>query len=72
MPTEPTGDELLTATQVGSMIDRSSRTVIRMAVAGDLPVAAKLPGRNGAHLFRRDDVDKLAQKLAARDARATA
>ena len=52
-------DELLTATQVGNLIGRSGRTVIRMAEAGKLDVAAKLPGPNGAHLFRKTDVDVL-------------
>lgn len=57
-------DELLTAVQVGSMINRSGRTVIRMAEAGDIPVAAKLPATNGAYLFRRADAEALAAKLA--------
>lgn len=48
------------------MCDRSGRTILRMAEAGDIPVAAKLPGPNGAHLFHRDDADKLAAKLAER------
>lgn len=56
--------ELLTATQVGAMVDRSGRTVVRMAEAGDIPVAAKLPGPNGAYLFRRADAEKLAAKIA--------
>jgi len=56
---KPATDELLTATQVGNLIGRSGRTVIRMAEAGKLAVAAKLPGINGAHLFRRSDVDAL-------------
>lgn len=56
--------ELLTATQVGMIINRSGRTVVRMAEAGDIPVAAKLPGPNGAYLFRRSDADKLAVKVA--------
>ena len=51
--------ELLTATQVGNLIGRSGRTVIRMAEAGKLAVAAKLPGPNGAHLVLRSDVDAL-------------
>ena len=59
-------NDLLTATQVGVIVDRSSRTVIRMAEAGDIAVATKLPGPNGAHLFRRADAEKLAAKLAAK------
>lgn len=64
MPTEELGD-LLTATQVGRLIDRSGRTVIRMSEAGELPLATKLPGPNGAHLFRRTDAEALAAKINA-------
>lgn len=66
MPKKSDGDELLTATQVGSLINRSGRTVIRLAEAGEIPIAAKLPGPNGAHLFRRVDAHRLATKLAER------
>ena len=58
-------DELLTATQVGSLIGRSGRTVVRMAEAGKLAIAAKLPGPSGAYLFRRSDVDALIQAAGA-------
>ena len=58
-------DELLTATQVGNLIGRSGRTVIRMAEAGKLAVAVKLPGPNGAHLFRKTDVDAFLKASAA-------
>lgn len=64
--TKPDPDELLTATQVGTIVNRSGRTVIRMAEAGDIPIAAKLPGPNGAHLFRRTDAEKLGAKLTER------
>jgi len=57
-------DELLTATQVGNLIGRSGRTVVRMAEAGKLAIAAKLPGPNGAHLFRKTDVDLLIKASA--------
>ena len=59
-------EELLTATQVGILVNRSGRTVVRMAEVGDIPIAAKLPGPNGAHLFRKADAEKLAAKLAAK------
>lgn len=68
MPTPTSSEELLTATQVGAMANRSSRTVIRMAEAGDIPIAAKLPGPNGAYLFRRADAADLSEKLAKKDA----
>lgn len=61
-----TAEELLTATVVGAMINRSSRTVVRAAEAGDIPVATKLPGPNGAYLFRRADAEKFATEFAAK------
>jgi hypothetical protein len=63
MPTRA-ADELLTSTQVGSLIGRSGRTVIRMAEAGKIAVAVKLPGPNGAHLFRKADVDAFLKAIA--------
>jgi hypothetical protein len=30
-----------------------------MALAGTLPIAQKLPGPNGAFLFRRSDVERI-------------
>jgi len=62
-------DELLTSVQSGEVLKRSYRTVIRLAETGELPIAQKLPGPNGAYLFRRGDVEKLA---AARAEKASA
>lgn len=56
---KPKPDELLTATQSGQILNRSYRTVLRLAESGKLPIAMKLPGINGAHLFRRADVEAL-------------
>lgn len=58
-------DDLLTSPQAGSILNKSARTVQRMADAGLLPVAQKLPGPNGAYLFRRRDVERLAKRGAA-------
>ncbi len=69
MPNDETGD-LLTATQVGRLINRSGRTVVRMSEAGELKLAAKLPGPNGAHLFRRVDAEALAAKIKSAKASA--
>lgn len=52
-------DDLLTSPQAGTLLGKSARTIQRMADAGDLPVAQKLPGPNGAYLFRRSDVEAL-------------
>lgn len=64
VPISEAGEELLTATQVGTLINRSGRTVIRLAEAGEIDIATKLPGTNGAYLFRRSAADALVAKLA--------
>ena len=69
---KPKPDELLTATQVGTLINRSGRTVLRLADDGQIPIAAKLPGPNGAHLFKRADAEKLAKKFDAERRKASA
>lgn len=63
----PDTDPLLTSTQAGAILNRSGRTVNRLAEAGKLPVAQKLPGPNGALLFRTSDVERLlaAEKASA-------
>lgn len=53
-------DELLTSTQAGFLLGKSGRTVQRMVDAGALTPVQKLPGPNGAYLFRRSDVEALA------------
>lgn len=55
MPT----DELLTSTQAGAILGKSGRTVTRMSEAGKIPVALRVPGPNGANLYRRSDVEAL-------------
>jgi predicted DNA-binding transcriptional regulator AlpA len=52
-------DDLLTSTEAGQIIGKSARTVQRMAESGELPVAQKLPGPNGAYLFRRTEIEAL-------------
>lgn len=64
MPETTSPDELLTSGQSGALLGRSYRTVIRLAETGELPIAQKLPGPNGAYLFRRADVEALADKRA--------
>ena len=57
-------DDLLTSTQAGALLGKSGRTVVRLAEAGDIPFAQKLPGPNGAYLFRRSDIEQLAKATA--------
>ena len=61
---KPNPDELLTAAQSSVILGRSYQTVHRLMKSGDLTSVMKLPGPNGAHLFRRRDVEKLAAKRA--------
>ena len=63
MPTE--NPPLLTAPEVARRLGKSVRTVHRMALAGTLPIAIKLPGPNGAFLFSSADVDALTTERAA-------
>ncbi len=51
--------ELLTSPEAGQILGKSARTVQRLADSGRLPIAQKLPGPNGAYLFRRSDVEAL-------------
>ena len=55
----PDTDDLLTSTQAGAILGCSGRTVVRRADAGLIPVAARLPGPNGATLFHRSDIEAL-------------
>ncbi|HEY9314600.1 helix-turn-helix domain-containing protein [Williamsia sp.] len=52
--------ELLTSTEVGQIIHKSSRTVVRLVEAGEIPVLGKLAGPNGPYVFRRSDVEHYA------------
>ena len=51
------GGDFLTTAQVSELTRLSVTHVNRLALEGKLPVAQKLPGRTGAYLFRRDDVE---------------
>lgn len=58
-------DDLLTSHQAGLLLNKSARTVQRLGQSGALRIAAKLPGPNGAYLFRRADVESLAARQLA-------
>ena len=51
--------DLLTTAQVANLLGKSVRTVNRMAEAGNLPPAIKVPGKTGAYLFHRADAERL-------------
>lgn len=65
-------DDLLTSAEVAEALDRPVATVNRWALEGRLPVAKKLPGRTGANLYRRSDVEALLSVQPARSDRASA
>lgn len=67
MPSMPSPDDLLTTTQAGVLLDKSGRTVSRMADDGKLAFAQKLPGPNGAYLFRRSTVEAHPAAIAKRN-----
>ena len=50
---------LLTSPQVAHLLGCSTRTVHRLVTSEELIPAQKLPGPNGAYLFRRSDVEAL-------------
>ncbi|HEY2088524.1 MAG TPA: hypothetical protein VGH54_21215 [Mycobacterium sp.] len=60
MPPDVQMNDLLTGPQAGLILNKSARTVQRMAHAGLIPVEQKLPGPNGAFLYRRDVVEQMA------------
>ena len=62
---KPDPDELIISSQVGLILGKSPRTIARLAEQGEIPYASKLPGPNGAYLFRRGDIEALAAKRDA-------
>lgn len=60
MPKRP--QELVPTAEAAVIFGVSVKTVNRWASDGVLPCAVKLPGRTGAKLFRRTDVERLAIK----------
>ena len=51
---------LITSAQAAAILKCSPRTVHRRVIAKELVPAVKLAGPNGAFLFRREDVERLA------------
>jgi excisionase family DNA binding protein len=57
-------DDLVTVSEIAEMRGRSVRTVQRMIASGRLVPAMQLPGKTGAFLFRRADVEALDREPA--------
>lgn len=54
-------DQLLTSPQAAALLGKSARTMQRLADAKPELVAQKLPGPNGAYLFRRSVIEAMKQ-----------
>lgn len=57
--------ELISTREAAQVLNCSRRTVERHVASGRLVPKAKLPGRTGAFVFRRVDVERLARKRDA-------
>ena len=53
-------DEMMTLPEFAKAIGASRRTVMRRLASGTLSSDVKLPGKNGAHLFKIDRLPKSA------------
>ena len=56
----PSTDDLIGSTETGQILGKTPRTVQRMVTAGILVPVVTLPGKTGAHLFKRAEVEALA------------
>lgn len=63
-------EELVTTSEAAEILNKHVRTVHRLVAEGTLTPATKVPGKTGAYLFRRSDVEKCAN--AARRAKRAA
>lgn len=67
VPHTPPHQALLGAREASVILGRNKVTVIRWAADGTLPCLGQLGGSNGALVFHRAAVDKLARKLARQE-----
>ena len=63
MPT--TEQALIGSAEAGQILRKTPRTVQRMVASGLLKPVTTLPGKTGAHLFSREDVEALAAERAS-------
>ena len=68
MTTPANPDELIISSQVGVILGKSPRTIARLTEQGKIPYESKLPGPNGAYLFRRSDIERMAAESTEQSA----
>lgn len=64
--THPEATELIGSAEACRLLGHISRsTLTRWVESGQIAAATKLPGKNGAFLFHRTDIEALAKQVAA-------
>lgn len=61
----PTHSEFIGSKQACEILGIDKATLTRWATAGMVTAAHKLPGRNGAYLFDRRDIEAIARQRAS-------
>lgn len=62
MPKRVAVDELITTAEAADILGKHVRTVHRLIAEGALIPVTKMPGKTGAYLLRRVDVEKIAKR----------
>lgn len=57
----PTTEHLIGTAEAGRILGKTPRTVQRMVASGTLTPVVTLPGKTGAYLFDRHDIEALAE-----------
>ncbi|UJL29975.1 helix-turn-helix domain-containing protein [Mycolicibacterium vanbaalenii] len=65
-------DDEIVSSEACKILQVDRATLLRWVSDGQVAATRKLPGRTGAFLFRRGDIQQLANKRAADKAEATA
>lgn len=60
--------EYITAAEAADLLGVDRRSVVRFIDNGDLTALDKLPGRTGAYLFNREDVERFAESRSKTNA----
>lgn len=67
-----TGTDLVGSSESCRILDVHPATLTRWVAGGTLTPAHKLPGKNGAFLFHRADIERIAEEKRAQAAAETA